>query len=327
MYRKIVVVLLFLGLLASAGFAGRDALAAERIFLKIGASSLGGSWFPTMAITASVINAKIPGVISTVTTGGAITNVRNIQSGKIQMGFTYTGVSGEAWNGRGAFKKPHRNFRAIGIYMDSVFAITVPAKSSIKTFYDIKGKRTSAGKKGWGSTQAYERMLAAHGLSFEKIRKSGGKVHHVGWSDAVLLMKDRQVDVIQLAQSIPNPLIMQLEASFPVRVLGMKKAVADKLVSNFPGYVAVKIPKGMYKGQIEDAWTVSDNNMLVASSKLPDDLVYKITKAIYETPKPFQKLAWLRKMSWKTATSGVPIPFHRGAARYYKEKGISVRSE
>ena len=94
-----------------------------------------------------------------------------------------------------------------------------------------------------------------------------------------------------------------------------------------PGAVAVKIQKGTYKGQDQDAWTISDNNMLVASSKLSDDLVYKITKAIYETPKPFKKLAWLKKMSWKTATKGVPIPFHPGAARYYKEKGINVRAE
>ncbi len=327
MYRKIMTVLLALGFLGLTGFAGTGALAAERIFLKIGASSLGGSWFPTMAITASVINAKVPGAISTVTSGGAITNVRNIQSGKVQMGLTYAGVVGEAWNGKGAFKKPHRGFRAIGIFMDSVFSITVPAKSSIKTFYDLKGKRTSAGKKGWGSTQAYARILGAHGLSFDKIRKSGGKVHHVGWSDAVLLMKDRQVDVIQLAQSTPNPLIMQLEVSFPVRVLGMKKAVADKMARDFPGYLAVKVPKGIYKGQTHDAWTIKDNSLVAVSSKLSDDLVYKITKAIYETPKPFKKLAWLKKMSWKTATSGVPVPFHRGAARYFKEKGITVRSE
>jgi TRAP transporter TAXI family solute receptor len=327
MCRRNLAIVVALSFVAVIGWAGGHASAAERVFLKLGASSLGGSWFPTMSIAASVINNKVPGVISTVTTGGAITNVRNIENGKVQLGLTYAGVTGEAWNGKGAFKKPHQKIRAIGIFFDSVFSITVPANSPIRTFNDIKGKRTTAGKKGWGSTQAYARMLEAHGLSFDKIRESGGKVSHVGWSDAVLLMKDRQVDVIQLAQSTPNPLIMQLETSFPVRILGMEKAVADKIVKTYPGYVAVKVAKGTYKGQDQDAWTISDNTMVVASKDLSEDLVYKITRAIYETPGPFKKLAWLKKMSWKTATSGIPTPFHKGAARYFKEKGVTVRSE
>jgi TRAP transporter TAXI family solute receptor len=288
MFRKTISCLAVLTVLALGAFSASPSLAQKTTFLKIGASSMGGSWFPSMSITASVINQKVPGVISTVTTGGAITNVRNIENGRIQLGLTYAGVIGEAWSGKGAFKKPYQKFRAIGIFMDSVFAITVPANSPIKTFQDIKGKRTSAGKKGWGSTLAYARILEAHGLSFDKIRKSGGKVNHVGWGDAVLLMKDRQVDVIQLAQSTPNPLIMQLETSFPVRVLGMDKAVADRMAKTYPGYMAVKIPKGIYKGQEQDAWTISDNTLLVASKDLPDDLVYKIPVHLRE-PRAVQK--------------------------------------
>lgn len=327
MLRKIISCLAVLAFLALGGFFGGKALAQKTTFLKIGASSLGGQWFPTMSITASVINAKIPGVISTVTLGGGITNVRNIERGKIQLGFTYTGVSAEAWNGKGAFKKPHRKVRAIGVYMGSAFQIVVPANSPIRSFETIKGKRTTAGKKGWGSTQAYARMLEHYGLSFDKIRESGGKVHHIGWSDAALLMRDRQVDIIQLAQSIPNPIIMELETAFPVRVLDMGKANAEKLAKKYPGYTVRKVAKGIYKGQDQDAWTIAENNVLVASGDISDDLAYKITKAIYENPGPFKKLAWLKKMSWKTATTGVTIPFHKGAARYFEEKGLNVKSE
>ncbi|MBI2880270.1 MAG: TAXI family TRAP transporter solute-binding subunit [Candidatus Tectomicrobia bacterium] len=327
MGRKLFTVLAALSLLWGVSIAAGSGSAAERVFLKIGSSSLGGSWFPTMSLTASVINYKVPGVVSTVTTGGAITNVQNIESGTIDMGLSYTGTVAEAWDGKGPFKKPHRNIRAIGGYFQSAFSIAVLARSPIRTFYDIKGKRTTAGKKGWGSTLAYARMLEAHGLSFDKVREAGGKVSHVGWGDAVLLMKDRQVDVIQLAQPIPNPLIMELEASFPVRVLGIEKPILEKIVNRYKGYVAVKVPKGMYKGQDADAWTIADNDLLVAGARMPEDLAYKITQAIYENPALFEKLAWLKGMTWKRAAEGVEIPFHRGAARYFKEKGLSVRSE
>lgn len=310
--------------LALAPMATTGAAAAERIFLKVGASSLGGSWFPTMAMTAEVINFTLPNVTATVTTGGAITNIKNIEQRKIDLGFTYSASTGEAWHGRGPFKKPHRNIRAVGVYYLSAFQITVPADSPIKTFYDIKGKRTTAGKMGWGSTLAYARLLEAHGLSFDKIRKAGGKVHHVGWSEAVLLMKDRQVDVIQLAQPIPNPLIYRIETAFPVRVLSVEQSILDGILKKYPGYVKVKIPAGMYKGQKEDAWTMGDLDVLIIRADLPEELAYKITKAIYDNPAPFKKLAWLKNMSYKNATQGVPIPFHPGAARYFREKGIKL---
>ncbi len=310
--------------LALAPMTTTGAAAAEEVFLKVGASSLGGAWFPTMAMTASVINFQVPGVTATVTTGGAITNVKNMEQKKVDLGFTYSATTGEAWHGRGAFKKPYRNIRAIGAYYLSAFQITVPADSPIKSFYDIKGKRTTAGKMGWGSTQAYARLLEAHGLSFDKIREAGGKVHHVDWGDAVLLMKDRQVDVIQLAQPLPNPLISQIETAFPVRVLPVEDKVLDGIIKKYPGYVKVKVPAGISKGQKEDAWTLGDLDVLICRADLPEDLVYKITKAIYDNPGAFKDLDWLKGMSYKNATEGMPIPFHPGAARYFREKGVKL---
>lgn len=319
-----VALTMVLGLFAGTAPAAR---AQETVFLKIGSSSLGGQWFPTMSLTASVINNEVPGAVATVTTGGAITNVRDIDTGKIQLGFSYTSTIAEAWEGQGAFKRPHRKIRTIGVYFDSSFQIAVRADSEIRSFQDIKGKRSTAGRRGWGSTQAYERMLECHGLSFDRIRETGGRVHHVGWSDAALLMKDRQVDVIQLAQSIPNPLVMELETAFPVRVLGMDKRCVDELVQKHPGYVAVKVPAGASRGQAEDAWTIGDNNVLVGSADLPEDLVYQITKAIYENPGVFASLGWLKNMSVENAANGVHMPFHKGAARYFQEKGLTVDAE
>ncbi len=137
-------------------------------------------------------------------------------------------------------------------------------------------------------------------------------------------MKDRQVDVIQLAQPIPNPLVHRLETSFPARVLSVDQKILEGLLEKYPGYVKVKIPAGMYKGQKEDAWTMGDLDVLIIRADLPEDLVYQITKAIYDNPAPFKKLSWLQNMSYKNATQGVPIPFHPGAAKYFREKGIEL---
>lgn len=300
--------------------------AAEPIYLKIAASSLGGSWFPTMAATSFIINKNIPNVSSAVTTGGGIANIQTTELGKIDMGFTYTDLVAEAWEGKGVFKTPHQKIRAIGVYYQDVFAIAVPAASDIRSFKDLAGKSITAGKPGFGSTKAFERILKEYGLSFEKIRETGGKVNFVGWSEGVLLMQDRHVVAMLTAQATPSPLIQEVETSYPLRVLGAEPKLLDDLVAKYPGYVKALVKAGIYKAQKEDVWTLASNNLLICKESLPEDLIYQITKAIYENVSEITLSAgWLKNMSYKTATEGVAIPFHPGAAKYFKEKGLEVK--
>jgi TRAP transporter TAXI family solute receptor len=300
--------------------------AGEPIYLKIAASSMGGSWFPTMAATSFIINKNVPDVSSAVTTGGAVVNAQSVEQGKIDMGFTYTDTVADAWDGKGAFKTPHRKIRAIGVYFQDTFSIAVRADGDIRSFKDLTGKSITAGKPGFGSTAAFERILKEYGLSFEKIRETGGKVNFVGWSEGVLLMQDRHVVAMLTAQAIPAPLIQEVETSYPLRVLGVEPKILDELISKYPGYVKLLIKAGTYKGHREDVWVLGSSNLLICKESLPEDLVYQITKAIYENVSEIALSAsWLKNMSYKTAMEGVVIPFHLGAAKYFREKGLQIK--
>lgn len=300
--------------------------AAEPIYLKIAASSLGGNWFPTMAATSFIINKNIPDVSSAVTTGGGVANVQSIEQGKIDIGFSYTDTIAEGWDGKGVFKSPHRKIRAIGVYYQDAFAVAVPAASNINSFKDLGGKSITAGKPGFGSTTAFERILKEYGISFDKIKETGGKVNFVGWSEGVLLMQDRHVVAMLTAQAIPSPLIQEVETSYPLRVLGVDTKILDDLIAKYPGYVKLLVKAGTHKGQKEDAWVLASSNILICKESLPEDLIYKITKAIYENVSEMVLSAgWLKNMSFKTAADGVVIPFHPGAAKYFKEKGLQVK--
>lgn len=299
---------------------------AEPIYLKIAASSLGGNWFPTMAATSFIINSHVPDVSSAVTTGGGVANVQNVEREKIDMGLSYTDVVAAGWNGEGVFKTPHRKVRAIGAYYIDVFGIAVRADTDIRSFKDLAGKSITAGKPGYGSTAAFERILNEYGLSFDKIKETGGKVNFVGWSEGVLLMQDRHVVAMLTAQPLPSPLIQQVETSYPCRVLGVDPNILDALVKKYPGYVKAHVKAGTFKGQKEDVWVLAASNLLICKESLPEDLVYQITKAIYENVSEMAKSAsWLKDMSYKTATEGVVTPFHPGAAKYFKEKGVEIK--
>jgi TRAP transporter TAXI family solute receptor len=242
------------------------------------------------------------------------------------MGFTYTDTVADAWDGKGVFKTPHRKIRAIGVYYQDTFSIAVRADGDIRSFKDLAGKSITAGKPGFGSTAAFEHILKEYGLSFEKIRETGGKVNFVGWSEGVLLMQDRHVVAMLTAQAIPAPLIQEVETSYPLRVLGVEPKILDELISKYPGYVKLLIKAGTYKGQKEDVWVLGSSNLLICKESLPEDLVYQITKAIYENVSEMALSAsWLKNMSYKTAMEGVVIPFHQGAAKYFREKGLQIK--
>lgn len=322
---KLFQICLILIIVYSVVFGGL-ARAAEVTYLKIAASALGGSWFPTMAATSFIINKNIPIVSSAVTTGGAIANIQTIELGKIDMGLTYTVNVADAWDGKGIFKTPHRKIRAIGVYFQDAFAVAVPAVSDIRSFKDIAGKNITGARAGSGTSVAFEQILKEYNLSFEKIKETGGKVHFVGWSEGVSLMQDRHVVAMITAQAIPSQLIQEVESSYPCRVLGVEPKILDNLVSKYPGYVKALVKAGTYKGQKEDVWVLAANNLLICKESLSEDLVYQITKAIYENvPEIVLSASWLKNMSYKTAAEGVVIPFHPGAAKYFREKGLYVK--
>lgn len=291
--------------------------------IKIGAGSVGGSWFPMMTATMVVINEDVPGIVATVVPGSAISNARNINKKSFDIGLTYLSAAYEARKGLPPFKKKLMNLRAIGNYPSAPYQYAVRANSDIKSIKDLYNKKLSAGKRGSGTELAFSRLLEMYGLSYDSIRKNGGTVHFVAWAETKMLLKDRHIQMGIFDHRPPDPGIVETETAFPVRVLNIEPKVLEDYLKKYPGHLTAKILKGTYKGQQEDAMTLAWAPMLAAHKDVPENLVYNITKAIYENSKRLSKgFKGLSILSPKMAVVGIPIPFHPGAARYFKEKGI-----
>ncbi|MEW5914495.1 MAG: TAXI family TRAP transporter solute-binding subunit [Thermodesulfobacteriota bacterium] len=312
--------LLVLGLSLSSGWAAQNPK-----FIKIAASSMGGTWFPLCAATAEVLNRNVKGTTFTATLGGGISNLKNIESGKLVMGIGTGSSSYQASKGLSPFGKPAKKLRMIGIYYAYPYNLVVRADSGIKTIADLKTKSLGVGKKGWSTEEACRNILATVGLDYQKIKAAGGSVTYAGFAQMNSMFKDKKLEMIVDPNNPPSPGIIELTTVTPIHLLALgPKAIAALMKVN-PGYTTVEIPGGTYKGQDKAVVNLADPAAMVVSKDLSDDLVYAITKAIFENAGEIAKVhSVLREFSLKNALKGAYLPLHPGAYRYYKEKGIQV---
>lgn len=320
MKKKIIILLLIYGLsICFVSFAQ----AAEIRPLKIGAGSVGGTWFPMMAATMVVINDNVPEVISTVVPGDAISNARNVDSNRFDLGLVYLSSAYDASMGLFPFKKKLENIRAIGNYPSAPYQFTVRANSDIRSIKDLYNKNIAVGKRGGGQDLNFSRLLGMYGLSYESIEKEGGRIHFLSYQETKMLLKDNKIDMGIFDAAPPDANIVEVEMNRPYRVLNIESDILDAYLKKYPGILSFTVLKGDYKGQDEDAHTIAWAPLFIASESLPEDLVYNITKAIYDNVETLSKgFPRLSLLSPKMAVEGVVIPFHPGAKKYFEEKGV-----
>ncbi len=294
-------------------------------FIKIAASSMGGTWFPLCAATAEVLNRYVKGTTFTATLGGGISNLKNIESGKIFMGIGTGSSTYLASNGLKPFKGKAKKLRLIGVYYTYPYNLVVRADSGINALKDLKGKDLGVGKKGWSTEEAVRNILKTAGLSYDAIKSSGGKITYAGFAQMGGMFKDKKLDMIVDPANPPSPGIIEMTTVTPIRLIAIGQQAIAKLKKINPGYSTVDIPGGLYKGQKEPVVNLGDPAGMVVSADLDDELVYNMTKAIFENAKAISKVhKVLKGFSIKSALKGAYLPLHPGAYRYFKEQGIAV---
>jgi hypothetical protein len=252
-------------------------------------------------------------------------NCKAVNGGRADLGWSYTHTAYNAYNSRGKFKKKHTNLRHLMSLYPGVFQMAVPKSSDIKTVDQLKNKRIVPGKVGFTGTVIAELVLKAYGLTFDSIKKSGGSVSFVGYSDSAALMKDGHSDCYMAVTSCPQSTIIDLNFRPGIRFVPIDQAHTKKILALEPGLMATVIPKGAYKGLAADVPTVGTVTCIIVHKDVPDDLAYNIVKTLYAN---WPELAKVKKKAIENskpekALAGVGIPVHPGALKYYKEKGIA----
>ena len=319
---SILVRITFL-LVALALAVPMPAAAQQKVNLVFSSGPTGGSWIPLAGATAGIVKKRYPELELQVEPGAALVNMEKIRNDKADLGWSMTNVLYDARNGKGQWtgKQTDRPMY-VASYYPNVWQLVVPANTDIQSLKDLKGKAVSLPSRGNTSlADGWENLLRVNGMKLDDLGpKSYGPV--ASNAEAV---KNRQALAAGWFTTVPASFILDLGSTMKLRMIPVTDAEFAKMKEINPGFVRHVIKAGTYGDQgIEaDVPTFQSPTILIASAKTPADVVYKITKAIVEGRGDFVNVT--KAMQGITPADmgrDYGMPFHPGAARYYKEAGV-----
>lgn len=311
----LVLVLVFaLSLVACGGSAG----------MTMGTGGTAGTYYAYGGILGQYIKNNAGIGVTVVSTDGSKANIQGIDAGNYQLATVQSDVMAYAWEGTRAFEEDGKvdSFRVVaGLYAEAIQLITMDPE--IKTVADLKGKSVSIGAPASGVYFNAVDVLEAAGLTEQDI-----KPQYQSFADSTDALKDGKIDAAFIVAGAPTPAITELCTTNDAYLVPIDGEVAAKLMESSPFYTVYDIPAGTYEGQTEDVQTITVKATLIVSASASEEDVYNITAAIFDNIEAITKEnAKGAELSLENATDGMTVPFHAGAAKYFKEKGIEVEAE
>jgi uncharacterized protein len=298
---------------------------ARSTFVTIGTGGITGIYYPTGGAIAKMVNKKKKeyGIRVTVeSTGGSVFNVNAIMAGDLEFGVVQSDRQFQAMNGMAEWKDkgPQTDLRAVFSIHPEAVTLIASSDSGIKSITDLKGKKVNIGNPGSGQRQNAIDALTAVGINYEKDLKAESFKAY----EAAGLLQDKQIDAFFYTVGHPSGSIKEATSGARKVVIANITGV-ENLLEKFPYYSQVTIPMKLYPGAHteNDVETFGVKATLVTSAKVPDDIVYAITKEIFDNIEDFKQLhpayATLTKERMLT---GLSAPIHPGAMKYFKEAGL-----
>jgi len=305
-----VTVLFLMGAVAS-GYA------ADNLVLATGGTA--GTYYPFGGAMAKIWNSKIKDMnVTAQTSGASAENVRLINKKEVELALVQSDTLDFAFNATEAFKEPLKGMSTIAVLYPEIIQVVVAAAGPIKSIADLKGKKVGVGAPGSGTEANFRQLLDAYGMKKEDVN-----AQFLSFSESAEAYKDKHIDAFIVTAGIPNAGIMDVATQNEIRILNIPADVAAKLTQKYPFLAAVKVPANTYKGQTAEVSTVAVNAVLIAGNSLSEAMVYNLTKALFEYQADLASAhAKGKELSLQYAVKGVSIPFHPGAVKYYKEKGL-----
>ena len=290
--------------------------------MTMGTGSPTGTYYAYGGIVGQYITNNAGITVNAVSTGGSKDNIQRIDAGDYQLGTVQSDVMHYAWNGTRSFETDGKidTFRTVaGLYAEAVQLVTV--NPDIKSVADLKDKKVSIGAAGSGVYFNAIDVLTAAGLTENDI-----KPQYQNFDDSADALKDGKIDAAFIVAGAPTNAITELSmTNGNVRIVPIDGDIATKLMNDNTFYSVYKIPANTYKNQTEEVTTVTVKATLIVDANASEDDVYNLTAAIFDNMEDIAKEnAKGAELSLENATEGLTVPFHAGAAKYFKEKGIEV---
>jgi TRAP transporter TAXI family solute receptor len=288
---------------------------SQKIFLATGSET--GTYYSFGIALGQVMKDKIGQEFGVQSTGASKANIQLVADGDVDMAIVQNDVMDYAFNGTNTFAAEGAlsGFSAVATLYAEV--VQIVAKPGITSVADLKGKTVSVGDAGSGTEFNAAQIFEAYGMTFDDINKQS-----LGFTDSADKFKDGQLDAFFVTAGAQTTCITDLATSNDFVILSIGETEMQYLKDNYGYYTEYTLAAGTYDKQTEDATTVAVKATLIAADDLSEDVVYNVTKGIFENIEAIKAThAKGAELSADSGVQGVSIPFHAGAEKYFKEIG------
>ena len=291
--------------------------------IRFGAAGTGGIYNETANSIKSIADADGSLKIETKTTAGSAANVRLLSQNYLDAAIVQSDIAYDALNGENNFEKSGtlEGYSAVAGLFTEACHIVVREDSDIKSVDDLLGKTVSIGEEESGSELNAKQILSAYGLNAKMVKEK-----NLNYAEAATQLKNGDIDAAFFTLGLNATVIEELSKQCEIRLIGIDDATAKKLKNTY-SYVDCTIPKDTYNGQSDEVGTVAVKAVLIVNDRLSTGDVKKLTKLVFDNAQELQLTVSADvDITTEKAVDGVKIPFHKGAAEYYAEKGITVKT-
>ncbi len=300
-----------------------NAFAAGK-FVTIGTGSVTGVYYPAGGAICRLVNKsrKKHGVRCTVeSTGGSIYNLNALQNKDIDLAIVQSDFQYRAYKGvKPGFPKKRSNLRALFSLHSEIFTIAVKKDSGITKLNDLLNKRVNIGVPGSGDRGTMEILMAAKGWTRDSFKLTS----ELKASEQPQALCDNKIDAMIFSAGHPNGVIQEVTASCGARLINISGKAVSRMIKRYSYYAYAEIPKNIYINNKKKIKSFGVKATFVATTDLDEKIAYEIVKAVYDNFASFKTLhpVFQGLKREDLIYDGNTAPLHKGAVRYYKEKGL-----
>jgi len=304
------------------GKAGDDTKPAKPIFITMGTAGVGGMNYPTGIAMTSLWNANIPGMKAVaIATNGSPHNIDLLRTKDADVAVCRSLEAYRAYNGEAPYPEKMEWMRSLtgGLFID-VFQVVATKASGIKSVDQFKGKRIVVGPVGSGGEVDARETLAAYGLTYDDC-----KVTFAEFSQGMDMLKDGLVDAGILGVALGASTMQELLLDNKTNLIPISDEALNNLKKKNQFYLRRVIPANTYPNQDYPVPTVgTPPDIIIVRADMDADLVYKMTKILYENQPAIHAVSPLLQQFTKDLVlpeEDMLVPYHDGAKRYFVEQG------
>jgi TRAP transporter TAXI family solute receptor len=297
---------------------------AKTQFISIGTGGTGGIYYPYGGGVAEIWTKYVKGVRAVAeVTGASVENTKLCHRGETLFGEIMNDVAYQAYNGIGKFEGKKQNIRGMFEMYPHHYHVVALKKTPVNTIYDLRGKKVSVGAPGSG-TEYKTNLVLQEALG---IKYSEFDAFRLSFTETANALKDGTVEVGIWDVAAPTSSVMDLSTTHDIKIISFSPEDIQKIVSKFPFYSEFILAADMYRGQDYEVRNPSVWNTFICNADVDSELVYNLTKAVFEHQDYMIKIHPFAKYTTpENAVKHAVIPLHPGAIKYLKDKGVSIPS-